>query len=785
MKPRQKSRRAGLHAAGGSVVETLENRRLLSFSVAFSGTPTLTQKTDVDVTNLNGNQTESFVAANPANPANLIAFSNTGTDNFAWYSSNGGGAWTQVTLPAPAGTVAAADRDPNVEFDRNGVAWLAYLADDTATAGLNHIVLEKSMDGGKTWTAQDLASGIVYHPFLAIGDSPTDASKDNIYVAYRQDITEAGQLDSQIHLRASTDGGATFPVNQVINDLSNSGIGNASYCALAVGPAGRLYAAWEDSTNAPTSSNILVDSSADGGQTWGTDNPILIGATATTGVTYGVGASAHYTIPAAPDQGILTVPSLAVARSGPNAGRVFVCYTFIAPGAGALSTFAQTDIRLAYTDNLLSGAPTWTAKKVNDDTNAAKSQFHPWMSLDPSTNFLYFSWFDCRNASSNNTAQRYASFSTDGGATIRPNVKIADGTSNESSQNSSRDRSNYGDFNVHSAIGGVMNAAWTDNAHTTSNDIYFDRPELDGQLVTATGGAGDDTYYVRLDPSGTFVQIWENNPAHTGIPTFTLLQTAMSSLTLAPGAGKNSITIDYTNGNPLPAGGLTLNGSGDDTLTITGAPAAKFAALNLGAAATLTLTPGGKVLMTNALTIGSQAKLDITDNGLVLGYMNATILPAVQSQLTSGQIMSSALNATTAIGYGEATQVLGIPNPGTGQFMGQTVNANSVLLRYTLLGDADLDGQVNFSDLVRLAQNYGGTGKSWPLGDFNNDSTVDFADLVKLAQNYNAPLPPAPIFAVPAESTVSASSITNSIQPMASKPIASRRPHWPFRVRRI
>jgi hypothetical protein len=750
------------------------------------------------------------VAVRWPKPANLIAYSNTGTGDLAWYSTNGGSSWTQVTIPAPANTAASADRDPNIAFDREGVAYLAYLADDTVTAGLNHIVLSKSTDGGQTWTSADLASGVVYHPFIGIGESPMDEAKDNVYVAYRQDVTESGQLDSQIHVRASTDGGLTFPVNQVINDNSIAGIGNSSYCALQVGPGGRLYAAWEDSTNAPTYSNIRLDTSADGGATWGTDTTIIIGsASGTTGVTYNVGASGHYTIPAAPDQGILTVPSLAVARGGLNAGRVYVCYTFIAPGAGQLSTFAQTDIRLAYTDDLLSGSPTWTAKKVNDDTSAAKSQFHPWMTLDQDTQILYFSWSDTRNsASSNNTAQRYATFSLDGGATIRPNVRISDGTSNESTANANRDHSNYGDFNTHSSVGGAMNAAWTDNANQQSNDIYFDRSAINGQMVTATGGAGDDSYYLRLDPSGPFVQIWENRASPTGTPSFTILQSAMAGLTLAPGAGKNSITIDYTNGNPLLTPGLTLTASGDDTINVVGtAPtgtyslnsgAGKFtlqsanpantanltlaltggvvdvgstlrlANLTVAAGATLNLppsaTPGGKVLVTDGLTLDAGTKVDVFNNVMVVEYGVTTVLPGVQSAVTTGfnaggtpwggaGITSStaAGNPGAGVGYAEAGEVLGISPPATGMFLGQTVKASSVLVRYTLLGDATLDGVADFNDLVKLAQNYNVLGGgTWARGDFTYDGAVDFNDLVKMAQNYNtAPIPPTGAAAVP------------------------------------
>jgi hypothetical protein len=51
--------------------------------------------------------------------------------------------------------------------------------------------------------------------------------------------------------------------------------------------------------------------------------------------------------------------------------------------------------------------------------------------------------------------------------------------------------------------------------------------------------------------------------------------------------------------------------------------------------------------------------------------------------------------------------------------------------------------------LVRLAQNYNTTGKSWWQGDFTYDGVVNFNDLVKLAQNYNTTLPTTPIPGAP------------------------------------
>ncbi|MFT3784991.1 MAG: hypothetical protein QM770_02335 [Tepidisphaeraceae bacterium] len=49
-------------------------------------------------------------------------------------------------------------------------------------------------------------------------------------------------------------------------------------------------------------------------------------------------------------------------------------------------------------------------------------------------------------------------------------------------------------------------------------------------------------------------------------------------------------------------------------------------------------------------------------------------------------------------------------------------------------GDANLDGTVNFSDLLVLASNYNISGSTWL--DSSGDGTVNFADLLALASHY-------------------------------------------------
>src|SRR5205814_4330097 len=54
-------------------------------------------------------------------------------------------------------------------------------------------------------------------------------------------------------------------------------------------------------------------------------------------------------------------------------------------------------------------------------------------------------------------------------------------------------------------------------------------------------------------------------------------------------------------------------------------------------------------------------------------------------------------------------------------FDGLPIDDSTIIVKYTLRGDANLDGKVGFPDLVKLAQNYNNnTGEAtWDIGDFN------------------------------------------------------------------
>jgi len=173
-------------------------------------------------------------------------------------------------------------------------------------------------------------------------------------------------------------------------------------------------------------------------------------------------------------------------------------------------------------------------------------------------------------------------------------------------------------------------------------------------------------------------------------------------------------------------------------LNVAGSPAAPTGTVDLGSGGLIVSTSVNGASTKAAATTALANARDL----VIAGYHNG-------AQDGAAGIISSAAqsNSKLAIGYARAADVLG-PNGGT--FLSQAANPTDVLLRTTLVGDANLDGAVDFLDLARLAQNYNvtvsaNTDSWWSSGDFDYDGIVNFNDLARLAQNYNTALAPADI----------------------------------------
>jgi hypothetical protein len=172
--------------------------------------------------------------------------------------------------------------------------------------------------------------------------------------------------------------------------------------------------------------------------------------------------------------------------------------------------------------------------------------------------------------------------------------------------------------------------------------------------------------------------------------------------------------------------------------------------LDVGDGSTVRFAPGGgKVLVTDGLAV--EGSLDLTDNDLLLQYASGQSSPlgrytvlgydGVLGMLQQGRnggnwdgatgIRSSVANArTTGLAAAEAGSVLGLTDGQTGMWDGEVVTAPAVLVKFTYVGDANLDGKVNIDDYGRIDANVGqsGTVFGWYNGDFNLDGKINIDD---------------------------------------------------------
>jgi hypothetical protein len=88
------------------------------------------------------------------------------------------------------------------------------------------------------------------------------------------------------------------------------------------------------------------------------------------------------------------------------------------------------------------------------------------------------------------------------------------------------------------------------------------------------------------------------------------------------------------------------------------------------------------------------------------------------------------------LGFAEASELFGaFP----AAFAGQPVDASSVVVAYTLAGDANLDFRVDIGDFSAVAAAFNQPGQ-WLQGDFTYDGSVTIADFSLLAASFNQSL---------------------------------------------
>ena len=414
---------------------------------------------DVEVSSpSDDDQEEVVIRVNPVDRLNLIAGANDnrfGPYNSAFYSSHDGGlTWSELHYPIqPPQTNAA---DPAAAFGPNGEAYfltLSYFPDSGLYVG-------QSLDGGLTvpnWVEAVAPNSANFEdkPFMT-ADAGTGALSGAVYATWTRFKNSGG---TPIMMVGSFDGGATWSAPKQVSDRAD-----CQGSCPTVGPNGELYVAWLDWAR----EEVMIDVSLDGGLTWGTDVKIA-------------DVDSLNFVPHTSFR-VNSFPSIDVDTSGgPYHGTIYACWAENEPADPDVLFSKSTD-----------GGATWSTPVPAHDV-LTNTQFCPWVDVDVNGN-VNFSFYDRRDNPSDIRLHYYVSRSSDGGATLQPNVSASDRAFNP---NTYPQGGFIGDYTGVAASDRTVHPIWADGRDGT-NDVYTSRVQLDlhtdiKRISAATGGVANFT----------------------------------------------------------------------------------------------------------------------------------------------------------------------------------------------------------------------------------------------------------------------------------------------------
>ncbi|MDD5363140.1 MAG: T9SS type A sorting domain-containing protein [Ignavibacteria bacterium] len=205
-------------------------------------------------------------------------------------STDNGATWSQVasfsnTLPGAMTCIG-----PNGAV--NGGTFYVVTHTGSSTAATYSFYC--STDGGTTWTQKSAQNFSGYigtqsagrhsvqnmrtrpYPFI-IADNSNGPFRGRLYLTYAKNTPNADGQKPDIFLRYSTDQGATWSSETLVNDDANTTANNnwfpSTWCDITTG---KLYIKWLDTRDCPTSDSCLVYGtiSTDGGVTFAANKPI-------------------------------------------------------------------------------------------------------------------------------------------------------------------------------------------------------------------------------------------------------------------------------------------------------------------------------------------------------------------------------------------------------------------------------------------------------------------------------------------------------------------------------
>ena len=616
------------------IFERLEDRLALSVQFAAGPylVPAI-NRTDIAPGDTQDGPIEPFVSINPLDPGNLAVTSQNGEQVTGNVPTNFNGPETfTTTLVYPlAPGYTSSSGDTGTAYDAVGRLFWANLQNPTG-GGARDIVVGQVNPVTGAFIGNPVA---VPHPagfgngdkeFLAADSNPNSPFANNLYVSMEYFNSTDNQFE--VFVSRSTNQGQTWstPVQLSVNSGANSE-GWTWPSTVTVAKNGDVYVAYhaqpgttdgdvegadggddEDdggggalgigaaSGNNPTGTNgeVIVFRSTDGGATFPTSQRSVAFAPGLADITFNrQDALNDHTIPGTTFWTVGSVQPWVLADPT-RPGFVYVV-TADDPNNGSTANVDHADVVFARSGN---NGTSWINSTIESGPNNS-FQLFPNASIDKFGN-IFVSWYTNASLTANGSGQFltptnssgdfllnvWAKYSTDGGVTWSNSFQVNDlpidpdvAVNNRFTGPPATTR--IGEYFGADIFGGTAYLAWRDSSRDASNNpvgpsrVLFDAVPINGSLTVTgddTGGPTNDNFTLRqIVNNPGFVEVLDTVGGVTTREYAGLLTGIAGGIKFNGLSGNDTLTVDFTNGNPIPAGGLDFNGGdGFDSMTLQG-----------------------------------------------------------------------------------------------------------------------------------------------------------------------------------------------------------------------
>ncbi len=531
----------------------------------------------------------------------FVGFEDTTTAASGYGVSNDGGAtFRHLRVQAPADTSYYGS--PSVAIGPAGEVYYAFL--EAPSGSPTDIALAKSTDGGQTFPLTGIASpaswvvngrDLMDRPRVAVDDGASSPRKGTVYVVWTYYFSYYN--DTAILCSVSSDG-ATFGAPAVLSIIDGAWV---DHPAVAVGPNGDVYVAYEDGHLSPN--GISITRSTDGGNNWGQLHTV---ATYQPGGPLTAGGGAAASNPG---------PSLAVDGNGV----VHIVWAAVSTGA----TADRSDVFYARSTD--DGSTFSAARKLNDDGTATTQAFPAVAALPDGT--VGVRWTDRRNDAARDTLNDVTmAISRDGGATWGKNFRVTDRNSAWGPAPHGVNGDGHTSYDGLAADGGSFYMSWTDE-RSGDADVYA------ASVPEAFDATAPD---FNLSALNTYAPVLQG-----GTATFDLSATGVNGF-----AGALALAADLAPaGLTLSLAGPTANPGQTVRLTVTASASAAPGDYVLGVAA----SSGG-------LVRGTRMRLTVTD---ALREIPPPVNVTGTAGFSTGSVKADAAGVLHAVTDDDTAQVQG------------------------------------------------------------------------------------------------------------------------------